>query len=193
MSISLCKKLQLWDPTPTSITIQLADCSIRRPVGILEDVPVQVGKFLVPCDFIVLDMDDALPPPFILGRPFLATAGAVIDVQMGTMSFTVCGKRVDFYIPPPAPPPAPDAHSTPAAPTPPTPPPIPRVELLDWGGGSHLRPPTLPPLSPLPTTATGGPPQATLMPDFSHGEVLAHSSFPSSIPTPSYITRASYS
>ena len=63
MSVSLCKKLQLWDPTPTSITIQLADYSIRRPVGILEDVPVQVGKFPVPCDFVVLDMDDDYPPP----------------------------------------------------------------------------------------------------------------------------------
>ena len=184
MPLSLCKKLRLWDPTPTSITIQLADCSIRRPVGILEDVPVQVGNFLVPCDFIVLDMDDAFPPPFILGRPFLATAGAVIDVQTGTMSFTVCGERVDFHFLPPIPSPAPGAHSALAAPTVSTPPAVVRVELHDWGGGSHLRPPT---------TATGGPPQATLMPDFSHGEVLAHSSFPSSIPTPPYITRASYS
>ena len=107
MPLSLCKKLRLWDPTPTSITIQLADCSIRRPVGTLEDVPVQVGNFLVPCDFIVLDMDDSFPPPFILGRPFLATARAVIDVQTGTMSFTVCGERVDFHFSPPIPSPAP--------------------------------------------------------------------------------------
>jgi len=89
MPLSLCQKLQLRDPSPTSIIIQLADCSIRRPVGILEDVPVQVGQFLVRCDFIVLDMDEDYLAPFILGRPFLATAGAVINVQIGTMSFTV--------------------------------------------------------------------------------------------------------
>ena len=57
------------------MTIQLADCSIRQPVGILEDVPVQVGMFLVLCDFVVLDMDEDFPTPLILGRLFLATAG----------------------------------------------------------------------------------------------------------------------
>jgi len=63
MPLSLCKKLQLRDLTPTSLTIQLADCSTRKLVGIMEDVLVQVGKFLVPCDFIVLDMDkDFLAP-----------------------------------------------------------------------------------------------------------------------------------
>ena len=80
MPLSLCQKLQLRDLTPTSMMIQLADCSIRQPVGILEDVPIQVGKFLIPCNFIVLDMAEDFPAPLILGRPFLATAGAVIDV-----------------------------------------------------------------------------------------------------------------
>jgi len=75
MPLSLCKKLQLRDLMPAHLTIQLADCSTRQPVGILEDVPIQVGKFLIPCDFIVLDMDEDFPTPLILGRPFLATAG----------------------------------------------------------------------------------------------------------------------
>jgi len=57
MPLSLYKKLQLRDLTPTSLTIQLADCSTKQPIGILEDVSAQVDKFLVPCDFIVLDMD----------------------------------------------------------------------------------------------------------------------------------------
>jgi len=169
MPLSLCQKLQLWDPTPTSIVIQLVDCSTRRPVGILEDIPVQVGQFLVPCDFIVLDMDEDYPAPFILGHPFLATPGAVIDVQTGTMSFTVCGERVDFCIPPPTSSPAPGAHSAFATPTVSTPP------------------------HPPPTATIGGPPQATLLPEFSHGDVSAHSSFPSAIPTLPSITSASYS
>jgi len=89
------------------MTIQLADCSIRQPVGLLEDVPVQVGKFPIPYDFVVLDMDEGFPTPFILGQPFLATVRAMIDVQIGTISFTICGDRVDFSFPPPARPSAP--------------------------------------------------------------------------------------
>ena len=56
-------------------------------MAIPEDVPVQVGKFIIPYDFIILYMDDNFQVPIILGRPFLATVGAVIDVQMGTISF----------------------------------------------------------------------------------------------------------
>ena len=97
------------DLKPTGISIQLADCSIRQLAGILEDVPLQVGKFRILCDFFVLDTDDDLSVALILGRPFLATAGAVIDVPTGTMSFTICGERVDFYFPSPTP------LSTPAA------------------------------------------------------------------------------
>jgi len=72
---------------PTTILVQLANCSIRQPAGILEDLPVQVGKFIIPCDFFVMDMDENSQAPLILGRPFLATTGVLIDVQAGTLSF----------------------------------------------------------------------------------------------------------
>jgi len=49
-------------------------------VGILEDVPVQVGKFIISYDFIFSDMDENFQTHLILGRPFLTTAGVVIDV-----------------------------------------------------------------------------------------------------------------
>ena len=49
-------------------------------MGILEDVPIQVGKFVIPCDFIVLDMDERSHEPIILGMLFLVIAGTVIDV-----------------------------------------------------------------------------------------------------------------
>jgi len=97
MPLSLCTKLQLLDLLPTIMIIQLADRSVKRSVGILEDVPVQVGKFVIPCDFIVMDMDENPEVPIILGRPFLATARAVIDVQADTMSFQVCGETIDFH------------------------------------------------------------------------------------------------
>jgi len=60
---------------PIDLVIQLADHSIKQPVGILQDVPVQVAKFIIPCDFIVLDMDENFQAPLILGRPFLTIAG----------------------------------------------------------------------------------------------------------------------
>jgi len=84
-------------------------------VGILEDVPVQVGKFIITCDFIVLDIDENFLAPPILGRPFLATVGAVIDVQANTMSFQLCGERVDFCFPQPTPSSLPTTLSPPTA------------------------------------------------------------------------------
>jgi len=100
MPLSLCKKLQLLDLLPTTMIIQLADRSVKRPVGILEDIPIQVGKFVIPYDFIVMNMDENPEVPIILGRPFLATAEAVIDVQASTMSFQVCGEKIDFHFSP---------------------------------------------------------------------------------------------
>jgi len=96
---SLYRKLSSLKLTPTTISVQLADGSTRRPIGILEDVPVKVGEFVIPCDFLVLDMDESSHTPIILGRPFLATAGAKIEVKVGTISFEILGKRVDFCLP----------------------------------------------------------------------------------------------
>jgi len=97
---SLCKKLELLHLKPTTTIIQLADCTLRRPTGVLEDIAIQVGKFIIRCDFIMMDIDESSQIPIILRRPFLATAGAVINVQAGTMSFQFCVARVDFYFPP---------------------------------------------------------------------------------------------
>jgi len=80
MPLSLYKKLKLPDLTPTTMIIQLADRSIRRPTGILEDILVYVGKIVIPCDFIVIDMDESSQLPIILGRSFLIIVGALIDV-----------------------------------------------------------------------------------------------------------------
>jgi len=100
MPLSLYKKLGLLDLTPATMILQLANHSIRRPTGILEDVPIQMGKFVIPCDFIILDMDESSELPIILGRPILATAGAMTDVQVGTIAFQFCEERVisiSFY------------------------------------------------------------------------------------------------
>ena len=74
------KKLKLGEPRLTIVTLQLADRSLTHPRGIIEDVLVKVDKFIFPPDFIILDMQEDSEVPIILGRPFLATGKAMIDV-----------------------------------------------------------------------------------------------------------------
>ncbi|XP_042426118.1 uncharacterized protein LOC122013982 [Zingiber officinale] len=76
---SLYKKLCLQNIKVTTMILQLADHSCRYPMGIVEDVPVEVGGCIVPTDFIILDMEEDPKILIILGRPFLSTAGAIID------------------------------------------------------------------------------------------------------------------
>jgi hypothetical protein len=68
---------------PMGIFLELGDNSIRCPLGIAEDVPVKVGHHFIPVDFVVLEMGEREKPPLILGRPFLKTVGATIDVGKG--------------------------------------------------------------------------------------------------------------
>ena len=75
----------LKEPPPSNVTLQLADRSIAYPRGVLEDVLVKVDKFIFPIDFIVLDMEKDQQIPLILGRPFLATERALIDVHKGNL------------------------------------------------------------------------------------------------------------
>ncbi|XP_039134169.1 uncharacterized protein LOC120271547 [Dioscorea cayenensis subsp. rotundata] len=96
MPLSVCKKLDMGELKPTIISLQLADRSVKHPIGILEDIPIKVGKFFVPADFVVLEMEEDTQLPIILGRPFLATAGALIDVKNGKLSLTVGEEKVEF-------------------------------------------------------------------------------------------------
>ena len=70
---------------PTSITLSLADRSVKIPRGVIEDVLVQVDSFYYPMDFVVLDMDPIVKEtnyvPIILGGLFLATSNAIIDYR----------------------------------------------------------------------------------------------------------------
>jgi hypothetical protein len=93
--------LGLGELQPTSITLQLADKSIKRPKGILEDVLVKVGKFILPINFIVLDMEESPTPsplPIIFGRPFIRIVNIEICVKKGTMSIKVNGEKIEFKI-----------------------------------------------------------------------------------------------
>ena len=78
------EKLGLGELQPISITLQLANRSIKRPRGILDDVFVKVGKFILPANFIVLDMEEGWMPsllPLILGRHFMKIANMKICMK----------------------------------------------------------------------------------------------------------------
>ncbi|KAG7578816.1 Retrotransposon gag domain [Arabidopsis thaliana x Arabidopsis arenosa] len=105
MPHSVAVRLGMISYRPTRITLLLADRSKRIPEGILEDVPVKIGECLIPADFVVLDYDVQPKDPLILGRAFLATAGATIDVKKGQILLDVCDVKMNFYIKGPRTPP----------------------------------------------------------------------------------------
>nr|GFA29708.1 hypothetical protein [Tanacetum cinerariifolium] len=81
MPLSIWKKLSLPKLTPTRMTHELVDRSITHPKGVAEDVFVKVGKFHFPTDFVMVDFEADLRVPLILGRSFLRTDRALIDVH----------------------------------------------------------------------------------------------------------------
>ena len=83
MPLSVEKRLSLGELTPTAMTLQMVDRTLAHPKGILEDVLIKVGKFVFPMDFVVIDIKEEKHVPLLLGRPFLATRAALIDVKKG--------------------------------------------------------------------------------------------------------------
>ncbi|WJX67426.1 hypothetical protein P8452_51892 [Trifolium repens] len=96
--LSVFRKLGLQEPTPTNISLQLADRSIAHPHGIVEDVLVKVEKFIFPADFVVLDIEEDENVPIILGRPFLATGDATIEVKNGKLTLKLEEEEVVFQV-----------------------------------------------------------------------------------------------
>nr|GEV11386.1 reverse transcriptase domain-containing protein [Tanacetum cinerariifolium] len=91
-------KLSLPDLTPTCMTLELADHSISRLVGVSEDVYVKVGSFHFPADFVVIDFDVDPRVPLILGRSFLKTERALIDVFEGELTLRVGKEAITFNL-----------------------------------------------------------------------------------------------
>ncbi|XP_009613770.1 uncharacterized protein [Nicotiana tomentosiformis] len=98
MPLSIFKKLKLGAPRPTTMTLQLVDQSLAVLEGIIEDVLVRVGKFIFPVEFIILDYMADEEVPIILGRPLLATGGALIDVREHKLKMRVHDKEVAFNV-----------------------------------------------------------------------------------------------
>ena len=99
---SMYKKLGLGKLKPISITLSLADRSIKIPKGTVEDVLIQVDKFYYPVDFVVLDTEPVAARanyiPFILRRPFLDTSNAIINCRNGVMQLTFGNMTLEFNV-----------------------------------------------------------------------------------------------
>ncbi|GJR63881.1 reverse transcriptase domain-containing protein [Tanacetum coccineum] len=98
MPLSVWEKLSLPDLTKTRMILELADRSISTPTGIAEDVFVKVGTFFFPADFVVVDYVADPRVPLILGRPFLRTARALIDVHGEQMTLRHDDQSVTFKV-----------------------------------------------------------------------------------------------
>nr|GEV87230.1 reverse transcriptase domain-containing protein [Tanacetum cinerariifolium] len=98
MPLSMWNKLSLPELTPTLITLKLTDLSISRPIGVAVDVFVKVGKFHFPADFVVVDFDADPRVPLILGRSFLKTERALIDVYAGLLTIRVNNEAVTYNL-----------------------------------------------------------------------------------------------
>jgi hypothetical protein len=69
-------------------------------VGIAEDIPLRIRNSFIPVDFVVLEMDVCHQIPLILGKPFLSTTGATIDVAAGIIKINISGKEETFTFKP---------------------------------------------------------------------------------------------
>nr|GFB58515.1 reverse transcriptase domain-containing protein [Tanacetum cinerariifolium] len=98
MPLSMWNKLSLPELSPTCMTLELADRSISRLVEVAEDVFVKVGTFHFPADFVVVDYDADPRVPLILGRFFLKTRRAVIDVFEGELTLRVGKEAITFNL-----------------------------------------------------------------------------------------------
>ncbi|XP_070050161.1 uncharacterized protein [Nicotiana tomentosiformis] len=96
MPLSMFRQLGLGELHQTTVILQLADISLAHPEGVIENVLVQVGSFIFPVDFIILDYEPDQEVLFIFGRSFLATCRAIIDVCKGKMTMRV-GDRVEVF------------------------------------------------------------------------------------------------
>ncbi|XP_070022800.1 uncharacterized protein [Nicotiana sylvestris] len=98
MSLAIYKRLGIGRARPTSMLLQLADRTMKRQFGILDDVLIQVRKFVFPVDFVILDCKVDEEIPIILGRPFLATRRALIDYETGELKMRLNDEEITFNV-----------------------------------------------------------------------------------------------
>ncbi|XP_075088525.1 uncharacterized protein LOC142170498 [Nicotiana tabacum] len=94
MPLAIYKRLGIGRARPMSMLLQLADRTMKRHYGILDDVLIQVGKFVFPVYFFILDCRVEEEIPIILGRPFLATGRALIDCKTGELKMRLNDEEI---------------------------------------------------------------------------------------------------
>ncbi|CAM8977905.1 unnamed protein product [Rhodiola kirilowii] len=99
MPLATYYKLGLEGMKATKMTLQLADGTKRQPKGVIENVPIKIDKFYIPCDFVVMDMGNNGNTSLILGRPFLATAGFKVDLGKGKLTLKIGGEKIKIERP----------------------------------------------------------------------------------------------
>ncbi|XP_070049401.1 uncharacterized protein [Nicotiana tomentosiformis] len=92
------KTLGIGQPRPTSMRLQMADPTMKRPLGVNEDIFVHVDKFIFSADFVILYCEVDYEVLIILRIPFLATGKAFCDVEAGEFNFLVGDEKVVFYV-----------------------------------------------------------------------------------------------
>nr|GEW22972.1 reverse transcriptase domain-containing protein [Tanacetum cinerariifolium] len=98
MPLSMWKELLLLELTPTCMTLELADRSVSKPIGIAKDVSVKVGMFHFPADFVVVDFEPDPRVPLIRGRCFLKTGRALIDVHKGKLTLRIRNEAITYNL-----------------------------------------------------------------------------------------------
>ncbi|XP_075103800.1 uncharacterized protein LOC142178362 [Nicotiana tabacum] len=98
MPLAIYTKLGIGRARPTSMLLQLADRTVKRPTEILDDVLVQVEKFVFLADFVILDCQVDEEIPIILGRPFLAIGRALIDCETGELKMRLNNEEIIFNV-----------------------------------------------------------------------------------------------
>ena len=98
MPLFVAKRLNLGELTPTAITLEMADRTLAHPEGILEDVLIQVVKFIFLVDFVVINIEEDKQITLMLGRPFLVIGAALIDVKKGELTLRVGDEAVHFNL-----------------------------------------------------------------------------------------------
>nr|GEU80310.1 reverse transcriptase domain-containing protein [Tanacetum cinerariifolium] len=98
MPLSVWEGLSLPELTPTFMTLELADRSVSKPIGIAKDVSVKVGVFHFPADFVVVDFEPDPRVPLILRRCFLKTGRALIDVHNGELTIFIENEAITYNL-----------------------------------------------------------------------------------------------
>ncbi|XP_049385643.1 uncharacterized protein LOC125849714 [Solanum stenotomum] len=98
MPYAINKQLGLGEPKETTMRFLMADLLIKHPVGILYDILVKVDRFIFMANFVILDCEIDAEIPIILGRQFLVTRRALVDVERGKLKFHVNDDEVAFNI-----------------------------------------------------------------------------------------------